>query len=60
MLLLSSCQHMISNVSSCHKADRRQANVRYERKADIDNSLLCELSGSRSEGAKNTFELDQI
>lgn len=34
--------------------------VRYERKADIDNSLLCELSGSRSEGAKNTFELDQI
>lgn len=34
--------------------------VPYERIADIDNSLLCELSGSRSEGAKNTSELDLI
>jgi len=36
MLLLSSCQPTISNVSSWHKADRlTELEVRFERGADI-------------------------
>jgi len=49
MLLLSSCRPMITNARSWHKADMlAELDARFERSADIADSILYESTGSRS------------